>query len=122
MAMLTLALLGFAAVLGFVVIITIGAYGQAEEKTRPLLLTLAWAAAGTLAVTLVMLGWILSRWLRLRQNPGRSDTPRGGYINAWDEAGKRLAVTETDTIIEPPDKFATDDLPPEDDENPGLAD
>jgi|GEM_PF-2390489 len=126
LAMLAVALLGTAAVLGFVISITTGAYAQAEGETRALLGHLIWAAAGTLAVTLVMLSWISARWLKLRlkQNPDKPRTGadqasgKGGgeYINAWDEAGRRMAVPETDTIIETPDQFAQNDLPPEEDE------
>ena len=123
--MLAVALLGFAAVLGFVVVIATGACAQAEGETRALLGRLAWAAAGTLAVTLVMLSWISARWLKLRlkQNPAKprtradqskgSGSANGEYINAWDEAGRRMAVPETDTIIETPDQFAQNDLPEE---------
>ncbi|RLC75417.1 MAG: hypothetical protein DRI61_14950 [Chloroflexi bacterium] len=137
LAMLAVALLGFAAVLGFVVVIATGACAQAEGETRALLGRLAWAAAGTLAVTLVMLSWISARWLKLRlkQNPDKPRTRanlgkgkgqgsglgqgrgsgkgNGEYINAWDEAGRRMAVPETDTIIETPDQFAQNDLPEE---------
>lgn len=104
--------LGLLGVIG----ITTKAYADADEKTRDLLFHLAWMAAATLALTLVLLAWILMRWIRFRMQPvGKG--PKMQYVDAWSEAGKRIPVPETDDVIEEPDEFSKEDLPGEIDED-----
>lgn len=104
--------LGLLGVIG----ITTTTYLEENEKTRDRLFYIAWVAAATLAVTLVMLGWIIMRWIRFRMQPVVKPS-KTHYVDAWSEAGKRIPVPETDDVIEEPDEFAKDDLPGEIDED-----
>lgn len=106
---LVVAALGLLAVVG----ITTKAYAGADEKTRSLLFHLAWVAAATLAVTLVLLTWIVMRWFRFRMRRLGGKSADTHFLNAWDEAGRRIAVPETDDVIETSDESAEDDLPGE---------
>lgn len=105
-ALLTFCLLLMAAGLTAVVWITTHAYASAEEPTRRLLFHLAWVAAATLGLTLLVLLWIVLRWGRLRIKPP-IPLPETHYVDAWSEAGKRIRVDEA---------FDEDD---EDDEDEG---
>ena len=104
--------LGLLGVIG----ITTKAYADADEKIRDLLFHLAWVGAATLAVTLVLLAWVIMRWIRFRlQTLGKG--PDMHYVDAWSEAGKRIPVPETDDVVEEPDEFTKEDLPGEIDED-----
>ncbi len=115
-AILIISLIAVSAGLLGMIGITTKAYADADEKTRDLLFYLAWVGAATLAITLVMLAWIIMRWLRSRIQPGRK-AQKTQHVSAWDEAGKRLPVPEMDDVLETPDEFAKEDLPGEIDDD-----
>ncbi|MBN1553125.1 MAG: hypothetical protein JXA11_00145 [Phycisphaerae bacterium] len=71
------------------------AAGGADERTRPVLVRLAWVAAACVGLDALGLLWILLRWMRLRILPS-APLPEAPYIDAWSEAGKRIQPDEDD--------------------------
>ena len=80
-------------VLGGVIWITTRAYGQGDDQTRRLLYQLAWVATVTLGITLLLLMFVILRWIRLRLKPP-TKLPETHYIDAWSEAGKRIRLPD----------------------------
>ena len=74
-----------------VIWITASAYGTDNEKTRQLLYQLAWVAAATLGLTLLLLLLVVLRWIRLHLSPP-TKLPETHHIDAWSEAGKRIRL------------------------------
>ncbi len=127
---LIVALMGISVGLVALIIIMTDAYGEADEKTRELLYNLAWTATATLAVTLLLLVWMVMRWLRFRlqsiadenqrqkekqrQRQKKSETSQ---LSAWDLAGSRIAVPDMDEFLEDADEFLEDSDDDSDDDD-----
>ena len=88
---------------GMMLFLTVSAYEEATKvSVRDLLTWLAWAAAAAMALTLLMLTWIASHWIRfesIRRSAGRSE--KGDYPSAWSEAGKRIEAPDAHTLEDP---------------------
>ncbi len=81
--------------LGGVIWITTRAYGRGDDQTRRLLYQLAWVATVTLGITLLLLMFVILRWIRLRLKPP-TKLPETHYIDAWSEAGKRIRLPDAE--------------------------
>lgn len=89
-AVLVIGLTALAGMLGtLLAILTQAAGTTGDPHTRAFLARLAWACAAVLALTLVLLAWVLARYVAYRIGPGRK-ARRTKYVDAWALAGKRL--------------------------------
>ena len=63
-----------------------------DAQAQRLLARLAWVSVALLALTLIVLLWMVMRFVRRRfRPPGRSCTP---YVDAWALAGQRFKLEE----------------------------
>jgi len=93
---LTVSLLAIAVVLAAILYVTITTAIQApDRRTKRLVLTLAWTSLAALGGTLVLLLWVVIRWIRCRLQP---EAPHGPtpVVDAWAEAGERFQLEEDD--------------------------
>ncbi|MFP4053200.1 MAG: pilin [Phycisphaerae bacterium] len=64
---------------------------EGDPAQREAMAKLAWVSVAGLGVVLILLGWLLARWLSkgLRST---SPKPRQAHPSAWDLAGQRMQV------------------------------
>ena len=72
---------------------TRGALHAADDQTRKGMLRYAYVSLALLGFCLVMLVWVLVRYLRFRSRP-RGRRQRTAYDDAWALAGKRYKVED----------------------------
>jgi Na+-driven multidrug efflux pump len=87
-----------------IIVMVSSAYGPADEAARRVLLRMAWVASVSLGLTLIMLLWVVIRWVRLRIKLPPKTQPTE-YIDAWSEAGKRMPAPDHEEL-EPDDEPA----------------
>jgi len=93
---LTVSLMAIAVVLAAMLYVTVTFASQApDRRTKRLVLTLAWTSLAALGGTLLLLMWVVIRWIRcrLRSEAPRKPTP---VVDAWAEAGERFQLEEDD--------------------------
>ena len=93
---LTVSLVAIAVVLVGMLFVTAAAAAHASDhRTKRLILTLAWTSFAALGGTVLLLMWVVIRWIRYRLQPEepREPTP---VVDAWAEAGERYQLDEDD--------------------------
>jgi len=108
MVVTVIGLVVIAAVLTWLVVVTTRQAQHSDERTREGLVRLAYVSLVLLGMTLVLLGWVVVRHLITRggRKADRRPTP---YVNAWEEAGRRFQLDESDL---PEDQEPPDSAPP----------
>jgi len=103
--------------LGAMMFITIEAATAIDDQaTRKLLVRLAWMSLVMLCLALMMMVWVLLRYVRYRMRDGQQAPEPSKYVNAWELAGKRFQLNE-DNEPEDPD-YLPDDGQDDDDKQP----
>ena len=73
-----------------------------EPDVRRLLMRLAWTALVLMLGALLLLTWAIVRLIRDRLQP-KPRPPDSKHVNAWEEAGRRYELDESDSQP-PPDE------------------
>jgi uncharacterized membrane protein YidH (DUF202 family) len=94
--LLSLCLVFMAASLAVVIWVLAGAYHQAEtDEAREMFTTWIALAAGLLGLVVLLLGWVVLRWMRLRLQVDRKKSHQASdHPDAWVEAGRRIEASD----------------------------
>jgi len=92
--LVVISLVVVAVLLGLLMYFLLSAAVVAEEQLSRALVRLAWFILALLALTLLMLFWVVMREVvRATRRPDRRRTP---YVNVWAEAGRRFQPPDAD--------------------------
>jgi len=82
-----------AAMLGALLAVLTQAMAGADPSTKTFLARMAWAVLAVLAGTLVLLVWVMTRYIAYRLRPRETRKPTE-YVDAWALAGKRFKLQD----------------------------